>query len=316
MKEFKLGVFIPGRLSSERLPNKLILPLGESSLWEMACKKLSQLPEKYNAYALCADKELVDIAKKYDIEVIIRSEATTQAEGPLNYIFEDMKDVDCTHLMFLNPCLSFLTLDTIVKRLEEFERERMDYATSVKEFNNWLFDIKATPLNVIDYTRLTTKEVKGYFQMAHCFHVFNKKAFFKDGMMLKEGHGLLYIPEGEDIDVDTPEDYEFAKWKHTKSYVFDIDDTICINAHDDKLDYSLAIPITKNIEKINQLYNAGNTIKFQTARGFVTGKDWRAVTEKQLNEWGVKYHELYFDKPNADIYVDDKGVNAYDFFSN
>lgn len=43
----KLGVFIAGRLGSERLPNKLVLPLGDSCLWEMACKKLSELPNKY-----------------------------------------------------------------------------------------------------------------------------------------------------------------------------------------------------------------------------------------------------------------------------
>lgn len=29
-------------------------------------------------------------------------------------------------------------------------------------------------------------------------------------------------------------------------------------------------------------------------------------TKKQLNKWGVKYHELIFGKPSYDILIDDK----------
>ena len=38
----------------------------------------------------------------------------------------------------------------------------------------------------------------------------------------------------------------------------------------------------------------------------MTGIDWREVTEKQLSDWGLSYHELHFGKPNADYYVDDR----------
>ena len=32
----------------------------------------------------------------------------------------------------------------------------------------------------------------------------------------------------------------------------------------------------------------------------------RDLTEKQLEKWGVKYHELLFGKPHADVFIDDK----------
>jgi len=40
------------------------------------------------------------------------------------------------------------------------------------------------------------------------------------------------------------------------------------------------------------------------------------LTKQQLEEWGVKYHELIMGKPHADYFIDDKGVNADEFFLN
>ena len=94
----------------------------------------------------------------------------------------------------------------------------------------------------------------------------------------------------------------------------DIDETICNSSKN--RDYSLATPITKNIEKINNLYDSGNTVIYWTARGTTTDLDWRGVTEKQFSEWGVKYHELKFGKPNYDLFICDKAKNSEDFFNN
>lgn len=90
-----------------------------------------------------------------------------------------------------------------------------------------------------------------------------------------------------------------------KRFVFDIDGVVDSMPSGSKV-YSDAVPDKKMIERINKLYDAGNYIIFFTARGYVTGMDWRAVTEKQFEVWGLKYHELIFGKPNADYYIDDK----------
>lgn len=307
----KLGVYIPGRLSSERLPNKLILPLGDSSLWEMACKKLNDLPDKYNKYALCNDWQLIEIAEKYpNIKVIERDEDTAKAEGPLNYIFKDMKDVEDTHLMFLNPCLSFLTIETIIDALERFEAAGANYATSVKPIQNWFFDRAGDPIGPIDYKRLTTKEIDPLYQAAHCFHIFNKEEFFEDGMMLKPEMKLIKVPEEETIDVDTREDYEYAKLLHARKYVIDMDGVIC---NTNGTFYETAKPNQDVIEKINRLYEAGNTIWIHTGRGYVSGVDFKNLTESQLEKWRVRYHKLLMGKPDADYYIDDKAINIKDW---
>jgi len=92
----------------------------------------------------------------------------------------------------------------------------------------------------------------------------------------------------------------------------DIDDTICESVSD--RNYANASPMTDRIGKINMLYDEGNTIVYWTARGTGSGIDWREVTEKQFEEWGVKYHKLHFGKPVYDLFIDDKNINSDTFF--
>jgi len=91
----------------------------------------------------------------------------------------------------------------------------------------------------------------------------------------------------------------------------DIDETICTKSEGN--DYSKAKPIIENINKANKLYDEGNIVIYWTARGAVTGIDWRDLTEKQFSEWGVKYHELRLDKPAYDLFIDDKNMNTEDW---
>ena len=105
-----------------------------------------------------------------------------------------------------------------------------------------------------------------------------------------------------------------------KTYVFDIDGTICSLT---KGDYGFAIPYTDRIQKINKLYDEGNKIIYQTARGMgrygnaasIAHAAFYNITVKQLKSWGVKYSSLYMGKPSGDVYIDDKGVKDEDFFN-
>ena len=104
------------------------------------------------------------------------------------------------------------------------------------------------------------------------------------------------------------------------TYVIDIDGTICTNTGGD---YNEAQPIQERIDRINQLYDEGNTIIFHTARGMGRSKNnsliahrlFYYLTEAQLKDWKVKYHKLFMGKPSGDIYIDDKGAKDEDFFN-
>lgn len=90
---------------------------------------------------------------------------------------------------------------------------------------------------------------------------------------------------------------------------FDIDGVICSRTDGA---YEKAQPFHSAIQRINRLYDEGHTIKYFTARGGTTGRDWTDFTRKQLEDWGVKYHQLIMGKPPADYYVDDKSIDLVD----
>ena len=92
-------------------------------------------------------------------------------------------------------------------------------------------------------------------------------------------------------------------------YCFDIDGTIC--SLEKNSEYHRAKPYQNMVNKINELYEAGHTIKFFTARGCNSGIDHTELTTMQLQKWGIKYHELIMNKkPHYDLLVDDKAVNV------
>ena len=72
-------------------------------------------------------------------------------------------------------------------------------------------------------------------------------------------------------------------------------------------------PNYKNIERVNKMFDEGHTIKIFTGRGSATGIDWREFTGKQLDGWGVKYHELILGKPVCDYIIDDKNIALKDW---
>lgn len=134
------------------------------------------------------------------------------------------------------------------------------------------------PRNVKEYHSMTGKKIKGYIME-------------------------------ENFDVDTPDDFnkaaEYLEIQNGgKTFVFDIDGVVAQIRKD--LSYGETGPIEEMVKIVNKLYDMGNRIVFFTARGYVTGIDWYETTEKQLKEWGLKFHELHMGKPNADYYVDDK----------
>jgi|TARA_Y100000034_G_scaffold72516_1_gene87420 histidinol phosphatase-like enzyme len=85
----------------------------------------------------------------------------------------------------------------------------------------------------------------------------------------------------------------------------DIDGTICDTPQNPR-DYSKATPRKEIIEKVNKLYDDGNTVVYWTARGGSSKIDWSELTRSQLRDWGARYTELRTDKPPYDVFYDDK----------
>ena len=104
-----------------------------------------------------------------------------------------------------------------------------------------------------------------------------------------------------------------------KTFVFDIDNTLCKT---EGSEYANSKPMMDRIGYVNNLYEAGHTIILMTARGMgrsnnnasIAHQLFYALTQQQLKDWGVRYHQLFLGKPAADHYIDDKGISDHVFF--
>ena len=95
-------------------------------------------------------------------------------------------------------------------------------------------------------------------------------------------------------------------------YCFDLDGTLCTNTNGS---YDSAEPFLERIKIVNNLYDKGDTIIINTARGSTTGIDWYDLTKNQLSKWNLKYHKLFVGiKIEADLFIDDKAISDKQFF--
>lgn len=111
-------------------------------------------------------------------------------------------------------------------------------------------------------------------------------------------------------------------YSRPKRWCFDIDNTICSvkPPSEPYTEYANVTPYQDIIDFINERYNAGDYIILSTARcmattqsnlGLINARVGK-ITLDWLEKHGVKFHEIYWGKPYADEYVDDKALHVDD----
>lgn len=98
----------------------------------------------------------------------------------------------------------------------------------------------------------------------------------------------------------------------------DLDGTICPikGSHES---YSDLKPVPGAVERIREFRSAGHYIIILTSRNMATCggnlglvmKNIAKVTLDWLEKYGIEYDEVYFGKPNAEIYVDDRAIRFH-----
>ena len=98
-------------------------------------------------------------------------------------------------------------------------------------------------------------------------------------------------------------------------YCFDIDGTIA-ELRQEGQSYADVVPKEGAVETLKKLKEEGHYIILYTARNMETfsanlGKINAVqgpILFKWLEKYEIPYDEIYFGKPNADVYIDDKGL--------
>lgn len=216
-----ISIVFNARLSSSRVPNKLLKPFANSTLFEIALEKLSKVKFVENIYVGIGDEELIKIAKKFSRIKILKREKDAIKKGTHDQriTFRHYGLVDTDYIMVVNPCQPLLSLKTLEKAVEYFKRnDAISYTAGVKT-GDWIFNSKGEALTIIDKNNVTTNKDVSFYKGCHSFHIINKNLFMKNGYHWEfkiNDPAIILVPEEEIYDVDSIIDFDYTEYQYLK----------------------------------------------------------------------------------------------------
>lgn len=209
-------VFTQARLGSQRLPQKMIKDFGGTTLWDIACKKLEELPLPHGQkWVSLYEEELLDIASKYRLSIHRRSKESATCDSPPSKVWEICRQLSQSHYVMFNPCLPFLKTSTIENFIKTFVDSKKDSMFGVVKLQDYIWDNSGQLIHPNGATILNTKECPPINLAAHCLYA-GKSSDIRQDVQLGDfspGNPELFYLESkvECLDVDDQEDWDIAE---------------------------------------------------------------------------------------------------------
>ena len=328
---------IPARSGSKSVKDKNIRTVNGKPMLAYSIEHAKQ--SKYiNRVIVSTDSQsYADIAKEYGAEIPFIRPAEYATDTALDYdvflhclsFLKKKEGYEADIVVQLRPTYPIRNISDIDSMIEMLlENEEADSVRSIAPAKEIPYKMwhknkngRITPLiqDLPECYNMPRQELPNVYYQNACIDVFRGSVVLEQHSM--SGQYILGYEMSHNYDIDTEEEFcraeEYLKiTSGKKRFVFDIDGVVA--QFEPSLDYKKAKANERMVRIINRLFDMGNEIILFTARGYVTGVDWPETTKEQLGQWGVKYHELLFGKPNADYYIDDKMLDMqklYDIFS-
>jgi len=210
IKDIKdISVFLNVRAASTRCDNKMLRPFAGSTLVDICLEKLEGLAPidiYYGAY----EDELMERAAKYDfLKVFRRSHESAHSHNDASKIFEILNHIKTRWVLWINPCVPFLKMDTVQRAIDTFLSIDNNSLTSVKKMQGWFYNTDGEPLTNIK-NRIATQDSDFLYEVAHAFHIYEREFMLKhqEPWTNQKGDPYLFpIPFEESYDIDTEEQF-------------------------------------------------------------------------------------------------------------
>ena len=169
----KICIIVQARLGSQRIKEKMIRPFAGTTLTDICIKKIidSEIIDKNNFYLSLYEKELKDIANKYDVNIFNRSRESAMSEGtPMTLMYEWWDKLPYEYCVFVNACVPFLKTSTIENFLQKYAESESDGMFGVIEKKNYFWDSNGNILTPLIEDVMNTKTVQKTYEAAHCLY--------------------------------------------------------------------------------------------------------------------------------------------------
>lgn len=218
-------ILVQARLSSTRVPQKMIRPFANSNLVEILFKKLkkSSIIPIGNIRFSAWDEDLKQIAVKHGIEVHHRSKMSAKSEGIiLQELFDWHDKLPYKYVIMISACNPLLKGETIDAFVEHFLSSDQENCFAVFEKKTYYWDKNGA--NLTDWkgiTSMNTKLVDSVYEAAHCLYA-SRLDIIGEGFWMNTKTppdlNLFTMPEIEAFDIDYEWQFQVAEelYKKTK----------------------------------------------------------------------------------------------------
>lgn len=209
MKE-KVVSFIPVKLNNQRLPGKNLMELAGRPLCDYIFQTVRRIGAIDEKYVYCSDDRIRDYIPE-GLTYLKRDAALDgfQVKG-LEIIERFVKDVRADVYVLTHVTQPFTRASSIENALEKVLYEGYDSAFSCVKLQDYCW-YQGKPLNYDRKDIVTTQNLEPVYMETGAFFIFRREVFEKLHQRIGEKPYMHVIDQFEAVDIDTAEDFEFAR---------------------------------------------------------------------------------------------------------
>lgn len=210
----KIVSFIPIKLNNQRLPGKNTMLLNGRPTCDYIFDTVSSVGEIDEKYVYCSDEAIVPYVKPYEEKGLhfLKRDAFLdgfQIKG-LEIIGKFIQDVDADIYVLTHATQPFTKPESIRSALEKVVSGEYDSAFSAVVLQDYMW-MNGKPFNYDIKNIVRTQDLKPIYMETGAFFIFKKEVFTELGQRIGNRPYIFEIDQFEAVDIDTAEDFEFAK---------------------------------------------------------------------------------------------------------
>ncbi len=210
----KVVSFIPIKLNNQRLPGKNTMLLGGRPTCDYIFKTVSDVDTIDEKYVYCSDEAIKPYIAPYENKGLQFKKRVKYLDGfqvkGLEIIDYFVRDVDADIYVLTHVTQTFTKASSIKKALEKVVSGEYDSAFSAVALQDYMW-MNGKPLNYDVKNIVRTQDLEPIYMETGAFFIFRKEVFTKLGQRIGEHPYIYEIDQFEAVDIDTAEDFEFAK---------------------------------------------------------------------------------------------------------
>lgn len=206
----RIVAFAPIRLNSKRVSQKNLRLLGNKPLMSYILETLTQVESIDDVYAYCSSREIQQYCPA-GVQFLQRPAELDGDEVLGEQIYSEfLKTIDADIYVLAHTTSPFIKASTIQHALNKIIKEDYDSAFSAEKIQTFAW-FEGKPLNYQLNHIPRTQTIEPVFIETSAFYIFRKEVWTEQHQRIGSNPYISVIDKIEGVDIDWPEDFNFAE---------------------------------------------------------------------------------------------------------